>query len=102
MARYVGVPVEIANLLPTLALAAGIVAIALLRRRPDRAFVVAVVTLVFGSPTVNINWFALLFAALAPLAWPLRDSRDLDLLDARPPRVTRRRSAPDEQATARV
>jgi hypothetical protein len=72
MARYVGVAPHIANLLPTVALAVGIAGIWLLRRRPDYAFVVAVVTLVFSSPTVNINWYALLFACLAPLAWPRR------------------------------
>ena len=27
-------------------------------------------TLVVGSPTVSISWYALLFAVLAPLAWP--------------------------------
>lgn len=70
MARFLGVAPAIANLLPTLALALGAIGIALLRRHPDRAFVVAVVTLIAGSPTVNINWFALLFACLAPLAWP--------------------------------
>jgi hypothetical protein len=70
MARYVGVAPEIASLLPTAALVLGTVGLWVLRRSPDRAFVVAVLTLVFASPTVNINWFALLFAALAPLAWP--------------------------------
>ncbi|HEY7736729.1 MAG TPA: glycosyltransferase family 87 protein [Candidatus Limnocylindrales bacterium] len=70
MAKFVGLAPEIANLLPSLALALGVIGIALLRRHPDRAFVVAVVTLIFGSPTVNINWFVLLFACLAPLAWP--------------------------------
>jgi hypothetical protein len=70
MARFVGVDPAIAGLLPTLALVAGFVAIWALRHRPDWGFVVAVVTLVLGSPTVNINWFALLFATLAPAAWP--------------------------------
>jgi hypothetical protein len=71
MALYVGVPASIANLLPTLALVGGVVAIALLRNRRDLAFAVAVLTLVFGSPTVSINWFIYLLAGLAPVAWPL-------------------------------
>jgi hypothetical protein len=71
IARFAGVPAEVANLLPLVALAAGLVAIWVLRARPDQAFVVAVVTMVFGSPTVSISWYALLFATLAPLAWPL-------------------------------
>jgi hypothetical protein len=72
IASTLGVPAQIANILPLAALVAGTGAIWLLRRRPDRSFVVAVATLVFGSPTVNINWFILLFATLAPLAWPWR------------------------------
>jgi hypothetical protein len=70
MARFIGVDPTIANVLPTLALVAGFVGILLLRRRPDYSFVVAVLTLVFSSPTLNINWFTLLFATLAPAAWP--------------------------------
>jgi hypothetical protein len=70
MALYVGVPAGIANLLPTAALGGGIVATALLRDRRDLAFVVTVLTLVFGSPTVSINWFAYLLACLAPVVWP--------------------------------
>jgi hypothetical protein len=70
MARFIGVAPEIANFLPTGALIAGVIAIWLLRRRPDKAFVVSVFVLVFGSPTVSINWFVMLFAALAPMAWP--------------------------------
>jgi hypothetical protein len=71
MALFVGVPAGIANLLPTIALVGGIVTIGLLRNRRDLAFSVAVVTLVFGSPTVSINWFIYLLASLAPVVWPL-------------------------------
>lgn len=71
MALFVGVPAAIANLLPTAALVGGVVATALLRRRRDLAFVVTVLTLVFGSPTVSINWFIYLLACLAPIVWPL-------------------------------
>ena len=70
MALFVGVPAGIADLLPRAALVIGAIAIVALRRRPDRAFVVAVLTLVFGSPTVSINWFIYLLACLAPLVWP--------------------------------
>ncbi|HEY7523482.1 MAG TPA: glycosyltransferase family 87 protein [Candidatus Limnocylindrales bacterium] len=91
MAKFVGIAPEIANLLPTLALLLGVGGIALLRRHPDRAFVVAVLTLIFGSPTVNINWFALLFACLAPLAWPWVD-RAIDAPRVPAPEAQRRRN----------
>jgi hypothetical protein len=70
MALYVGIPSGIANLLPTLALVVGIVATAILRKRPDLAFIAAVLTMVFGSPTVSINWFIYPLACLAPAVWP--------------------------------
>jgi len=74
MALYVGVPSAIANFLPTLALVAGVVATAILRKRPDLAFIAAVLTMVFGSPTVSINWFIYLLACLAPAVWPWREA----------------------------
>jgi alpha-1,2-mannosyltransferase len=74
MALYVGVPASIANVLPTAALVVGTVATAVLRRRRDLAFIAAVMTIVFGSPTVSINWFIYLFACLAHFVWPLRDA----------------------------
>jgi hypothetical protein len=81
IASYLGVPAAIADRLPMVALATGFLAIALLRDRPDLGFVIAVLTLVFGSPTVSINWFIYLLACLAPVAWPL-------------PRPTQEASAP--------
>jgi hypothetical protein len=72
LARLLGMPAGAANQLPVATLIAGVAAIWLLRDRPDRAFVVAVITMVLGSPTVSISWYALLFATLAPLAWPWR------------------------------
>jgi hypothetical protein len=101
MARFVGVTPAIANLLPTIALGLGIAGIWLLRKHPDRAFVIAVATLVFGSPTVNINWFALLFAALAPLAWPLGERAAERAAGSTTAHVPRGTSA-DEQAPARI
>ena len=71
MAIYLGVPTAIANALPTVVLGLGVLAIAALRNRTDLAFVAAVLTMVFGSPTVSINWFIYLLACLAPLVWPL-------------------------------
>lgn len=70
MARFVGVPGSIADLLPWAALGAGLLAMLALRNRPGPSFAAAVVTWVFASPVVNINTFALLLAALAPTAWP--------------------------------
>jgi hypothetical protein len=73
MALFVGVPAGIANLLPTVALAIGVAATALLRKRPDLAFVATILAMVFGSPTVSINWFIYLLACLAPIVWPWRE-----------------------------
>ena len=72
MARFVGVPPSIANLLPTMAVLAGLAGVVLLRHRPAVAFGVAIVTMLYGSPAVSINWYILLYALLAPVAWPLR------------------------------
>lgn len=73
MALFLGVPGGLANLLPNAALLAGIVGIAILRHRPAAAYVVAILAMVFGSPTISINWFLYLLACLAPLVWPLRE-----------------------------
>jgi hypothetical protein len=70
-ARYVGLPVEIANLLPTAAIVVGAAAIWLLRDRPGAAYIVAILTLIAGSPVVQITWFTILLAVLAPLIWPM-------------------------------
>jgi hypothetical protein len=71
MARFVGVDPSVANLLPTLALVIGFGAIWFLRERPGLAYAVAVVTMLLGSPVVNVNWFTVLLAALAPVVWPM-------------------------------
>ena len=72
MARFIGVPAPIADLMPALAALAGLVAVALLRHRPAIAFCIAVLTMLYGSPAVSINWYVLLYALLAPVAWPLQ------------------------------
>jgi hypothetical protein len=70
-ARYVGVPVELANALPTIAILVGAAAIWLLRDRPGPAYIVAVLTMIAGSPVVQITWFTILLGALAPIVWPM-------------------------------
>lgn len=68
-----GLPADIASQLPKAALAIGALAILAVRDRPGLAYVIAIVTAIFGSPVVNFNTLALLMATLAPLAWPVRD-----------------------------
>ncbi len=77
MARFIGVPDDIATLLPIASLIIGVVLIAVLRNRPGLAWFVAVVTMLAGSPVVNVNWFTLLLAAMAPLAWPVADEHPI-------------------------
>ena len=80
IARFVGVDPGVASLLPAVALVAGFVAIWLLRDRPGPAYSVAVVTMLLGSPVVNINWFTVLLAALAPVVWPMPDGADASVV----------------------
>jgi hypothetical protein len=82
-ARYIGVPVEIANLLPMAAILVGAVVIWLLRDRPGPAYIAAILTLILGSPVVQITWFTILLAALAPIVWPMSSAR----IEARPLQV---------------
>jgi hypothetical protein len=70
-ARYIGVPVEIANALPTAAIVIGAALIWLLRDRPGPAYIAAIVTMIAGSPVVQITWFTILLGALAPIVWPM-------------------------------
>jgi Glycosyltransferase family 87 len=70
-ARYIGVPMELANLLPTAAILVGAAVIWLLRDRPGPAYIVAILTLIAGSPVVQITWFTILLGALAPIVWPM-------------------------------
>jgi hypothetical protein len=70
MATYVGLPPELARWLSSGAIVVGLVAVALLRNRPAWAFAAAVLTMIYGSPSVSINWYVLLYALLAPFAWP--------------------------------
>ena len=72
MATYIGIPGAVADRLPTVGIAVGLLAIFLLRKRPALAFVATVLTMIYGSPAVSINWYVLMYAVLAPLAWPIR------------------------------
>jgi hypothetical protein len=74
MARYVGVPAGVANLLPMGVIVIGLVAIFLLRHRPAWSFGATVLVMIYGSPAVAINWYVLLYALVAPFAWPLAAS----------------------------
>jgi hypothetical protein len=84
-ARFVGIPEAIANVLPTLALVVGAALIWLLRDRPGAAYVVAVLTMIAGSPVVQITWFTILLAALAPLIWPMSVRTGADQAASRAP-----------------
>jgi hypothetical protein len=70
-ARFLGAPAAVYERLPLLCAIAGVVLVVLLRDRPAAAFRVGVVTMILGSPAVTIPWFVLLYALLAPTAWPL-------------------------------
>ena len=78
MARFAGVDPPMASLLPTVALIGGLVVVWLLRDRPGAAYAAAVVTMLLGSPVVNINWFTVLLTALAPVVWPMGDGTRAD------------------------
>ena len=72
MATYIGVPAAVANFLPTAAIVVGLIVVFVLRNRPAWSFGATVLVMIYGSPAVSINWYVLLYALIAPLAWPLR------------------------------
>jgi hypothetical protein len=74
IAEYLGAPASIARYLPWLCIVLGLAGVFVFRRRPALAFGIAIVTMVFGSPAVSINWFVLFYALLSPVAWPLATS----------------------------
>jgi hypothetical protein len=71
--QAVGLPDPIASSLGIGAVVAGATAAVLLRNRPGPSFAVLVATFVVASPVVTPGSLILLFAALAPLAWPWAD-----------------------------
>jgi hypothetical protein len=73
IALTLGGPEPVARLMPVAALLGGAAALVVVARRGDigGSFTIAVFTMVWGSPVVNFDWLALLFAGLAPAFWPL-------------------------------
>jgi len=67
VARVVGLPAEVAVLLPRAAVILGLVAIVVARRRPRLGYGIAGALLWLGSPAAAAHTPALLLAALAPL-----------------------------------
>jgi glycosyl transferase family 87 len=92
-ARYVGVPAEIANVLPTAAIVIGVAAVWLVRARPGAAYVAAIITLIAGSPVVQITWFTILLGVLAPIVWPMPSDARVVAGDSASRRDTSERSA---------
>ncbi|MHB8400340.1 MAG: hypothetical protein ACYDCI_15610 [Candidatus Limnocylindrales bacterium] len=88
--RTIGFPSEVTDRLSLVIDVAGVVAVVLLRRRPDRAYRAAILTMVLGSPVVFVNTFLLLLPLIAPSLWPLNDRGDRSasprkaLIDASP------------------
>lgn len=68
-----GASEETARLMPWIFAVGGSIAVLLLRKAPASSYGAAVLTLTFGSPAVSLPWFLLLFALIAPLAYPLGD-----------------------------
>jgi hypothetical protein len=75
IARLLGVAPMIANMLPALLLLIGTLTVGLLRHRPGAAYAAVMVTMLLGSPVLNVNWFTLLLATLAPIVWPITDEQ---------------------------
>jgi len=71
LAAQAGLPLAVANLLPMLFAALGLVAVWMTRRDLALSYRLSVVTMILGSPAVQVNWFILLYALLAPRAWPV-------------------------------
>lgn len=74
IAGTLGVPPDVATLLPVAAFALCITAMVVFRRRRSVVFVLALVSGVFDSPVVNSTNLARLISVLAPVASPDPDS----------------------------
>jgi len=81
-ARDIGVPVDIAALLPRGILVVGAVAMWAARRRPGVAWSIGAVLMWLGSPVADLQTPALVLVALAPLAWRMTGSRGIEPSDA--------------------
>ena len=100
LARYVGIDVSIANLLPTASLLGGVVVMWLVRARPGLAYALGVITMLVGSPVINVNWFTVLLGALAPVVWPMSDARLVERADGATDDDARRYGGADERPIA--
>ncbi len=74
MGRAIGLPADLAGLLPPAWWLICAVAMVLLRHRPGPAFAAGILMQVLGSPVVQPYTLILLLALIAPLAWPWRTS----------------------------
>jgi len=74
LGEFLGVSRDIALLLPAIGAVAGLAAVFLLRRWLAYSYIAAVATVILGSPAVSINWLVLLYALIAPFAWPISGS----------------------------
>jgi hypothetical protein len=70
MATAIGVPADVAALLPTIFFVACMAAMVPFRGRPAPVFVLALISGVFNSPVVNLTNLARLLGVLAPVASP--------------------------------
>lgn len=70
--RVAGVAPEISRWAPVVVDLVGLGLMWWGRGRPGFGYVVAVFTMVWGSPVMNFDWLTLMLAALAPGIWPLK------------------------------
>lgn len=71
LAVQAGIPLALANVLPMVCAGFGLAAVWSTRRDLALSYRIAVVTMIVGSPAVQVNWFILLYSLLAPSAWPV-------------------------------
>ena len=77
-ALALGLPRDLAAVAPMIGAILGLVAMFVLRKNVSASYAAAVITTVIGSPAVNVNWFVLLLALIAPLAWPAVTEADTE------------------------
>jgi hypothetical protein len=70
--RNTGAPSALVTASTLLVMAAGIVAVYLLRRRPGAAFIAAIFMVLYSSPVVMLGNYGVLIAALIPFDQPTR------------------------------
>jgi hypothetical protein len=72
--RSWGAPEDWARVAPWVTAVGGVIVVWLLRRHPDWSYAAAILTMILGSPAVSTTWFILLYAWIAPLAYPVGSS----------------------------